>query len=199
MAQLKEERTTGSFGSHEPGSIRDGTSALEAGANSFTRDDAIKLGQDTARENVKHDKANGFTTDAADDRQDLVEDAQETARLNHKADQENQIEQGDNRIENDTSKTAKQATAKAQLDPTGNDPISTAEVNRSATNASMETGNKTAVSNEEQAQRATESGRAEEENSFSTANGGVTEDLTSKEVQNTGDKSTSNKTVGNKK
>lgn len=153
---------------------------------------ALHVGRTTAEENVKAEQERN-TTAAGYDRDEIIADAQETARLNHEVDQKNNEGLAGNQIpKNNTSKAAKVATAKAQLDPTGNDPISQAEIERSATNASMDTGNKTAVSNEEAAHRAEAPGEAEEENSFSTADGGVSENLQSKEVETTGHKSTSN-------
>lgn len=154
---------------------------------------ALHVGRTTAEENVKAEQKRS-TTAAGYDREDVIKDAQETAELNHKADLENNkdLDSTSQIPKNNTSLSAKEQTAKSQLDPTGDDPISSAEVKRSAHDASMDTGNKTAVSNEEQAARATQPGEAEEENSFSTADGGVTEDLQSSEVQKTGEKSTSN-------
>lgn len=129
--------------------------------------DAIKAAQKQAREAHKREHAgpnDGPTT------QEIVDDAHETAALNHEADQENQPEDEEASLENDTSKTAKQNTAKSQLDPTGDDPISNAEINRSATDADMSDGNKTAVSNEEAAERAKNPGEAEENAPLSLAN-----------------------------
>ncbi len=154
---------------------------------------AIQSGRETAEENLKADKTNGSTA-AGYDREDIVEDAQKTAKLNHKADlKNNEGLESDGIPKNDTSKEAKEATAKAQLDPTGNDPISSEEINKSATNASMDTGNKNGLTDKENAKRATNPGEAEEKNSFSIARDGVTQDLQSKTVTSTGDKSTSNK------
>lgn len=140
-----------------------------------TREDAIKLGHETAKANAAAErKESGGPTAANID--DIVDDAHETARLNHEVDHENQEDAVQNGIPaNDTSKKAKEATAKAQLDPNGDDPISPKEVKDSATDASMETGNKTAVSNEEAADRARNPGDAEEEAPRSTANPDMTD------------------------
>ena len=161
---------------HEPGSLRDRTASLEPQGGGPTRDDAIAEGHRVAKENAKVERENSNIADAPT-REETIEDAQETARLNHEAEHANQPEgNSDTELRNDTSKAAKVRTSKAQLDPAGLDPISDNEVERAATDASMETGNKTAVSNKEAANRSKEPGKAEENSPVSTANGG-TEDL----------------------
>lgn len=136
----------------------------------YTPEDAIRDGQETALEN---DQASGDAEvrERNENRfEETMDEARESARLNREAEESQQSESDSNELTNDTSKAAKVATAKSQLDPTGKDPISQKEVADSATDADMTTGNKTAVSNEEAARRAANPGEAEENGQFSTAN-----------------------------
>lgn len=161
---------------HEPGSVRDRTASLEPRGGGPTPEDAIAEGHRTAEQNHKAERRENGKVAEPTPVEEIAEDAHESARLNAAAEQDGQPEGGDNELRNDTSKTAKQRTAKSQLDPADVDPISNAEVNRSATNASMDTGNKTAVSNEEAADRAANPGKAEEESPVSTAGEGVSDE-----------------------
>lgn len=130
----------------------------------------IEQGRETAKENLKHEDTKNREADEKSLKKNM-DGARESAKLNHKVDRESQDEQVQNVIPaNDTSKSAKEATAKAQLNPNGEDPISESEINKSATNADMSTGNKTAVSNQDAADRARNPGKAEEEAPRSTAN-----------------------------
>lgn len=172
---MPDKDTRSTIASHEPASLRDGTASLEAGNKSATREDALEDGRQTAKNNLKQERReNGRVT--APNRDEILDDARDTAQLNRKAEEASQPEGTNSILKNDTSKAAKVRTAKAQLDPTGEDPISTAEIERSATNASMETGNQTAVSNEDAAERAENPGRAEEESSASIAGEGTDHD-----------------------
>lgn len=134
-----------------------------------TRDDAVRDGQAFAAERVK---AEGVPGEKGATRDEILDDARETAKLNHKVDQSNNDHEviQDSIPANDTSQAAKEAVAKAQLDPNGEDPISDSEIKKSAHNADMTTGNKTAVSNKEAAERAKNPGEAEENAPRSTAN-----------------------------
>lgn len=159
---------------------------------STTREDAIEYGRKAAEENAAAErKVNGEPQVV--DHEAQAEEAHETARLNHEADQTNQEDAIQNGIPaNDTSKSAKEATAKSQLDPNGEDPISEKEIKDSATDASMETGNKTSVSNKDAADRAANPGEAEEEAPRSTANPDIKsgQNATSEKVS---EKSTTNR------
>lgn len=133
-----------------------------------TPEDAIEVGRETAFEN---DAASGDAEVRNRNEarfEQTLEDSRESAQLNYQTDVAN-IDEGT--LEpNDTSTKAKENTAMSQLNPSGDDPISNKEVKDSATNASMDTGNKTSVSNEEAANRAANPGEAEEEAPLSTAN-----------------------------
>lgn len=115
--------------------------------------DPVEYGHQAALENHKAERANSDSVDT-NPLEEILEEGHETARVNHAAEQEHLHATGTEDLANDTSKKAKVATAKSQLDPNGDDPISSKEVSDSATDASMETGNKTSVSNEEAADRA---------------------------------------------
>lgn len=115
--------------------------------------DPIEYGHAAALENHKAERANSDFVDT-NPLPEILEEGHETARINHEAEQKHLQETGIQDLTNDTSKKAKVATAKSQLDPNGDDPISQKEIAASATDASMETGNKTTVSNEEAADRA---------------------------------------------
>mgnify|MGYP003617091690 CR=1 FL=1 len=117
----------------------------------YTREDAIEQGRKDAKANAK---AEARTEGDATTRQDAVEAGHDAAEVNHKAEQKiNDELDNDRDIKNDTSKAAKIRTSKSQLDPTGNDPISTAEVTRAAVDgANVEGG--TSVSDEEAVERA---------------------------------------------
>ena len=157
--------------------------------------DPIETGREAAKANAgkAHEEPYTFT--------EAVEEGQKTAEVNFKADQENNKDWDANAHipQNDTSDAAKKATAKSQLDPTGEDPISASEVNKSALNAGNDTGNKNGMSTQEQAKRSENPGQAEEEGKFSTAGEGVTADVHGDAVAKTGDASTSNKTQAGKK
>lgn len=168
MAESKESRSN----SHETGSLRDGTAKLE-GQNGPTRDDAIAQGQADAKTNHKAEQDENSVADTRT-LDETIEDAQKTAELNRSAELDNQGEGVEHDLTNDTSKKAKEATAKSQLDPNGDDPIKDSEVRASATDASMETGNKTAVTNKEAADRSRRPGEAEENSDRSLAGDGPT-------------------------
>lgn len=170
MADSKDTRST--IASHEPGSLRDGTAGLEVGPNGPTREDAIKDGQESAKENIKQEKRESSIADT-NTVEEVMDDARESAKLNHEVEQSLQNVDAKGDLTNDTSDKAKVATAKAQLDPNGDDPISEKEVRDSALDASMETGNKTAVTNKEAANRARNPGKAEEEAPRSIAGDGA--------------------------
>lgn len=138
-------------------------------AKDYTREDAIADGHATARENIRAEREASTPVDT-NPLPEIVDDAQETARLNHGVDVQNQPKSTSPTLKNDTSKKAKIDTAKAQLDPAGEDPISKSEIEKSATDADMDTGNKTAVSNKEAAERAENPGEAEENAPLSLAN-----------------------------
>jgi len=116
--------------------------------------DAVKQGQADAVANTEAERSN--STNAGASREEIVEDAQETARLNAKVDAEGQPEANQTELKNDTSKKAKVDTTKAQLDPTGSDPISNAELTRAATDGVKAGHVGTGVTNEEAARRAAE-------------------------------------------
>lgn len=138
-------------------------------AYDYTPEEAMEEGRATAAENVEAERAkNPNLWD--DPTPEIAEDARETARLNHEADVAGVRDGGSNELKNDTSKKAKQDTAKSQLDPSGEDPITKSEINASATNADMNSGSGTHVSNEENAERAKNPGKAEEEAPLSIAN-----------------------------
>ena len=162
---------TSKTAAHEPGSLRDGTANLEGGNKSATIEDAIELGHKEALANHKAEQRDSTLADTPT-QEETIKDAQESAKLNHEVDVNSQSEQGNGELRNDTSKTAKINTAKAQLDPAGDDPIKESEIEKSATNASMETGNKTEVSNKEAAKRAANPGKAEEDSPRSIAGSG---------------------------
>jgi hypothetical protein len=134
--------------------------------------EAQKEGFDTAKANARAErKANSSKpVEALGDDQN-VRDAQELAKLNHKVDQEN-FTPGHSIAKNDTSKAGKTRTSKSQLDPNGDDPISDAEVKRAATDGRTVKG-ETSVSDEEVAKRASDPGKAEEENPQSLAGDGL--------------------------
>lgn len=113
--------------------------------------EAVAQGQSDAVANTKAERK--ASTNRGVPLEDTLADAQDTARANHKVDVANQPEANQNELKNDTSKKAKVDTTKAQLDPTGDDPISKAEIERAATDGVNVKGG-TSVSNEEAAQRA---------------------------------------------
>jgi len=131
---------------------------------SYTTEEAIAQGQADAKANHEKEKVNGSTGATTEE---IVKDAQDTAKFNHEVDVKNQekVEDNSNELTNDTSKTAKVATAKSQLEPAGVDnprPVSKKEIKDSALEANMETGNKTGLSNEEAANQALEATEEEE-------------------------------------
>lgn len=132
--------------------------------------EAVQSGLDDAKANAKaEEKVNGPHDGLIGG--EAIEEAQETARINAEADQAN-IKEGHTIAKNDTSKAGKVRTSKSQLDPTGEDRISTAEVTRAATDGTKVHGG-TDLSNEEVAERAKNPGKAEEENPASIAGEGV--------------------------
>lgn len=121
----------------------------------YSREDAIEQGRADAKANAKKEQGPQGPT-----RDDAVKEGQDQAERNHKADQAGQdrVETDSNELKNDTSKAAKVRTAKSQLDPTGEDPISNKEVERSAVAGSTVKG-ETSVSNQDAADRAEESNK----------------------------------------
>lgn len=163
---MSESKTQG-IAAHEPGSVRDGTAALEARDGGTTPQDAIEQGQKDAKANHKAEQQD--LGDQGPTREEIIEDAQETAELNHEVDTASQPEAGKGELKNDTSGAAKFRTAKSQLNPTGEETPSDAEIKRTA-KADMTTGNHTGVSNEEAAERAANPGAVEEAAPLATTN-----------------------------
>lgn len=130
--------------------------------------DAVKQGQEAAFENAQAERA--ASTNEGASREEIVEDAQETAELNHKVDVRNQPELNqEDGFSNNTTKKAKTATAKSQLDPSGGDESLQRKINGAARRGeNPEPG--TDVSNEEAARRAAET------TDDTTETTGVTED-----------------------
>lgn len=115
--------------------------------------DAVRDGQESAAANARAERE--ASTNEGASREEIVEDAQNTAEENARVDRANQPDRlQEDGFKNDTSKKAKVDTTKAQLDPTGTDPISKAEITRAATNGSEAGKVGTGVTNEEAANRA---------------------------------------------
>lgn len=117
--------------------------------------DPLDIGRESAQENLAHEQPVEQDTKSAEAN---IEAARETAKENYKHDDQDDVhEQGSLRdgtaefegtIEkNNTSKSAKIETAKSQLNPAGDEPISDADIRRSATEANMESASGTTVSN----------------------------------------------------
>lgn len=138
--------------------------------------DAVRQGQEDAKANARAEqkastsKPNVSLTSADKN----LEDARESAEINAKADRESQPEQYEI-AKNDTTKAGKIRATKAQLNPSGDENISDAEIARAATDGENVHGG-TGLSNEEVAERAKNPGKAEEENGKSIAGDGVDED-----------------------
>lgn len=154
--------------------------------------DAVKQAQAEAFTNAKEERA--ASTNEGASREEIVEDAQDTARLNHEADVEQQPELNqEDGFKNDTSKKAKTAVTKSQLDPSGGDKDLQANINRNAKNGdNPEPG--TGVTNEEAAKRAVEqanpndaTGLKEDASGNPTLGNGETNVPASKEVTALGD------------
>ena len=121
----------------------------------------LDMGREAAEENVKNEDTRTRENDEKTFEKN-IKASQDLAQANHEVEHGRQEDRIQDVIPaNDTSKSAKQATAKSQLDPNGDDPISATEINKSATDASMETGNKTAVDDAEVSKRAANPGEAE--------------------------------------
>lgn len=135
--------------------------------------EAVLEGQRTAEQNTKAErKASSSKPDVTLTEDDPnIKSAQHTAEVNAKAENDARVE-GYGIAKNDTSKAGKIRATKAQLDPTGDDPISSAEIERAATDGTKVRGG-TSVSDEENAERAQHPGKVEEESPQSLAGDGV--------------------------
>jgi hypothetical protein len=132
----------------------------------------IQDAQQLAKDNFAAEQKNNSSEPLGDfSTSPEVADAQALAKANYKAEQDAGVA-GHVIAKNDTDAAAKKRTSKSQLDPSGNDPISDAEVNRAATDGVNVKG-ETAVSDKEVAARAADPGTAEEQNPISTAADGV--------------------------
>lgn len=135
-------------------------------------------GIDTAKKNAAAERkaSTSKPVEALGEDDDNIKDAQESARINAKAEADAQSEQYEI-AKNDTSKAGKVRATKAQLNPSGDEKISDAEITRAAVDGKNVKGG-SGLSNEEVAERAKNPGKAEEENGKSIAGEGVDEDHT---------------------
>lgn len=122
---------------------------------------AVEAAQAEAKANSKAEGTPQAAKKLEEQRNDNLESARKTAQINHDAGDEAQPNANQTELKNDTSKKAKIDTTKAQLDPTGSDPISKAELERAATDGASVKGG-TSVTDEEQARRANAGNNSED-------------------------------------